>query len=143
MSVAITRVPNGEDVWGMHYVKYVDIALDSSYPAVAGYVINATDVGLKGILGAQVVGGNKASGKLNYLVDLLGTGIAGQSKTSMALRAFFPTGGANAAPATLANPTLSTGAGSTDNNITPGVAKEVLNTADLSTIIVRFAVVGF
>lgn len=110
MATTITRIPDGEDVWGRTHVKVVDVTLDNSYPATNGYVINANDVGLKGIRAVQVVGGNKAAGKLNFLADLLGTGVAGQDVTAVALRAFFPSGGAGTAPTSLAAPVITEGA---------------------------------
>ncbi len=172
MAITITRVPDGDDVWGRTKVCWKDITLDASYPATNGYVINASDVGLKSILGAKVVGGNQTAGKLSFVFDFNAT--AGDLTTAVRLRAFFPTGGAGTSPTTLAAPIPSGGAitvagtatGSVASGSTPvtssaangaivsvpatgltatqaagsgvpGVAKEVANTGDLSTVIVR------
>ncbi len=193
MSIKINYVPGGSDVYGKTHVNFIDVTLDSSYPSSTGYLINASDIGFKNFLGVQVVGGNKAYGKLNFVADLLGSsGSGGDPAPKLALRAFFPTGGAGAAPVTLADPvagatvpgaitvtngaitagaitfptsttpvlsdsshptftaanptqatTTASQASGTGGAITPGVAKEVGNTADLSTIIVRLQVFGF
>ena len=105
MAVKFNYVPGGADVYGKTHVNFIDVTLDNSYPATTGYVINASDIGLKNFLGAQVVGGNKAAGKLTFLADFLGTaGVGGDPAPFMALRAFFPTGGSGSAPITLAAP---------------------------------------
>lgn len=139
MAIIITRVPDSEDVWGRTKVTFKDITLDTSYPATTGYVINASDVGLKYLLGGVVVGGNQASGKLLFILDF--NAGAGELTTAVRLRAFFPTGGAGTAPTTLANPTITAG-GTGQAPIIPGVAKEVADTADLSTIILRVSFRG-
>ena len=172
MAITITRVPDGFDVWGKTKVTWKDITLDTSYPSSTGYVINAADIGFKEIFGAQVVGGNQASGKLSFVFDFNAT--AGDAPMLARLRAFFPTGGAGTSPTTLAAPipsggaitvagtaTGSVAAGGTTVTSTaangaivsvpatgltatqaagsgvPGVAKEVANTGDLSTIVIR------
>jgi len=141
MALTFTRIADGEDVWGRTKVKYLDITLDSSYPASAGYVINAQDVGLKYIRGAQVVGGNQASGTLLYAFDNGTT--AGVLKTSTILRCYQPTGGGGTNPTTLAAPIVSSGVATasavdaTTPTIVPGIGKEVANTASLTAYIVR------
>jgi hypothetical protein len=70
-------------------------------------------------------------------------------KTNMKVKAYYPTGGATAAPTSAsAVPQVTGGASSatavnaTTPALTPGVAKEVGNTADLSTITPRFEARG-
>lgn len=91
MALTIQRVPDGEDAWGRFRVKVVDLILDTSYPA-GGYVVNASDVGMKMVYGAQDVGGNAASGIWNFLFDVtsaLATAlINGLPATSFKLRLF-------------------------------------------------------
>ena len=107
MAITAKPVRGGEDVWGKSYAKLFDITLDTSYPLTTGYVINATDMGLKGFFGAQVVGGNKASGAVLPSFDLGSAVVTGANlpPTSLALRVFLPTGGATA-PATLTAPVV-------------------------------------
>lgn len=70
-------------------------------------------------------------------------------KTNSKIKAFYPTGGATASPAALAAPQVTTGASTasavnaTTPALTPGVAKEVLNATDLSSITTRFRVEGY
>jgi hypothetical protein len=103
MSVTLTRVPDGEDVWGRTRVTMFDVALDTSYPLTGGYVINAQDVGLKAFKGVDIVGSNKAGGAVLPIFDLTSLTSPGQLPTSLALRLFLPSGGATA-PATLTAP---------------------------------------
>jgi len=122
MSLTLTPVRNGEDKWGRTSTTLFDITLDSSYPLVAGYVINAQDVGLKNLLSAQVQGGNKAAGAVLPVFDF-GTP-AGIPATSGILRLFLPTGGGSA-PATLTAPVGGTAgaitiAGTATGTIAPG-----------------------
>jgi len=121
MAITLTPVRNGEDTWGRTRVTLFDVTGDTSYPLTAGYVINAQDVGLKFILGAQVEGGNKAGGTVIPHFDF-GTP-AGVPATSAILRLFLPTGGATA-PATLTAPVGAASAGTivvTNGTITAGV----------------------
>lgn len=141
MALTFTRVPDGFDVWGRTQIIYRDITFDNSYPLTNGYTIRASDVGLKSLFGAQMVGGNKASGGLKFNFDTSAT--AGNLGTSVVCRVYYPTGGGGTSPTTLAAPKVSTGASTasavdaTSPTITPGLAKEVGDTADLSTIIIR------
>jgi len=149
MAATLTQVKSGEDVWGKHYVKVFDATLDTSYPNSTGYVINAQDVGLRVITGVKVLGGNKVAGALIAWPDLLGTLAGGAEVTSVALRMFMPTGGAGANPTSLAAPGVTTGASTasavdaTTPTITPGIGKEVANTTDLHTAVVRLLFFGF
>jgi hypothetical protein len=105
MALTFNKVPDGFDVWGKTYVNIFDVVLDNSYPLSTGYVINAQDVGLKGLKGAQVVGGNKAAGAVLAWADLAPASTGAVIPTSLALRVFLPTGGATA-PATLTAPVV-------------------------------------
>lgn len=109
MALTFTPVRNAEDIWGRTKTTVFDITGDTSYPLTNGYVINAQDVGLKYIFGAQIQGGNKASGAVLAMLDL-GTTPGGVPNTSAAFRLFLPTGGATA-PATLTAPVAAAGAG--------------------------------
>lgn len=141
MSLTITRVPDGNDVWGRSKIQYVDITLDTSYPASTGYVINAQDVGLKSIRGAQCVGGNQASGGMSLAFD--NGSAAGVLKTSVAMRVWQPSGGGGTNPTTIQDPKVSSGASTasavdaTTPTIVPGRGKECANTANLSAFIFR------
>ncbi len=150
MPLTLTRIVDSEDVWGRTRVITCDVALDNSYPAANGYVINASDVGFTRILGGLLHGGNQAAAALLPGFDF-GT-LDGKPKASVALRMFYPTGGGNAAPGALADPagTVPVGAvGVTSTaaqppiGITPGRGKEVANTTDLSTISLRVQFFGF
>lgn len=141
MALTFTKVPEGYDVWGKTRIIYRDITFDNAYPLSAGYTINAADVGLKYFFGAVVVGSNKAAGGLKFNFDNSAT--AGQLKTSLVARVYFPTGGGGATPTTLIAPKVTTGASTasavdaTTPTITAGIAKEVGDGTDLSTIIIR------
>jgi hypothetical protein len=124
MSLTLTPVRNGEDIWGRSRTTLYDITLDASYPLTDGYVINAQDIGLKSFLSARVEGGNQASGAVLPVFDF-GTP-AGVPATSAALRLFLPTGGA-AAPATLVAPA----AAITEGAITNGAISIAASTADV------------
>lgn len=101
MSLTLTKVNGAEDVWGRTYTTVYDITYDSSYPLTNGYVINGQDVGLRNLIGAQVIGGNKAAGAVLPMFDF-GTP-SGVVATSAIARLFLPTGGGSA-PATLVAP---------------------------------------
>lgn len=139
MAASLKRVPDGEDVWGRTAVKVMDVTLDSSYPLTNGYRINASDVGLKFFHGATVIGGNKASGAVKVAFDT--ASVAGELNTFGVLRVYNPTGGT--APATLAAPVITAGAVAVTSSaangaiITGGIAVEVANATDLSSLIVR------
>ncbi len=148
MSLTLTKVNGSEDVWGRTRTTLYDITYDSSYPLTAGYVINAQDVGLKNFLSAHVEGGNKAAGAILPMFDF-GTP-AGIPATSVIARLFLPTGGA-AAPATLTAPVAVGATGATPVTssaatvpvvVTAGIGKEVGNTTDVSSVIVRVRFFG-
>ena len=177
MSLTLTKIPDSGDAWGRHRAVVFDVTFDNSYPLTNGYTINAQDVGLKYLLGAQVIGGNKAKGALIPSFDTSTT--AGDLKTSLVARLFLPSGGgtapatltapvggaagaitiggtATATPASGATPVTSTGAQpaipvslasvtatqATGGAIVAGIGKEVGNTTDVSSIIVRVLFIG-
>ena len=97
MAVTITKVADGETVFGNKRVVVVDL---SAITYVAGGIpIAAADVGLGGILGASVLGGSATSALLGWFWDT----------TNSKLMAVFPTGGASAA-GSLTAPVLATSA---------------------------------
>lgn len=141
MALTFTQVPDAADVFGKTPVFVFDIQLDDAY-VTDGYTINASDIGLKALIGAQVIGGNAQAPLLNFAFV---TGASLNTKnlpSSLKLLAFFPSGGANASPTTMAAPTLPTGGGSTDNTITPGVGKQVASGGDLATFVLRVMFYG-
>ena len=106
MSLTLSRVPDGEDIWGRTRTTLFDVACDTSYPLTNGYTINAADVGLKFFKSARVEGANKAAGAILPMLDF-GTFVAGSAAlpSAVALRLFNPTGGATA-PSTLTAPVV-------------------------------------
>lgn len=109
MSVTLTRIPDGNDVWGRTRVSLYDVTLDTSYPNSTGYVIQASDVGLKAFKGGSIVGSNKAAGAAIAVLDT-GTNGTGINTASLALRVFAPTGGATATSSPSAAPSFAEGA---------------------------------
>jgi len=138
MSVTLTKVADSDNVVGRFRSVMYDMAFDNSYPA-GGEAITPANVGLSKILGVTVKGGNAAHPKLIY----------GWDTTNNKLLAFFPTGGATAAPTSLANPIVTTGSATASAvdavtpNITPGQGVEVGATADLSSITLRVEFIGY
>ncbi len=103
MALSYSRVPDAYDVFGRTQSYIVDVTLDDNYPT-AGYVIYASDVGLKSLYGAQIIGGNAAAGAMKFSIVTP----TGNLATTVNLKAYFPTGGATAAPTTLADPVAGT-----------------------------------
>ncbi len=117
--------------------KVYSVTLDSNYPT-GGYPISAADMGMT---------------RLNFVIP----GIAVASGfmlipvwdfAAQTIRVFYPTGGATAAPSTVAAP-LSTTGGSTASAvnattpaITPGAGKEVPSGANLSAFAFQILAVG-
>ncbi len=90
MSVTITRVPDGNDTWGREKVEIRDFTITSTYTS-GGYVINASDVGLKFFKAVVVGGGDVSLGTYFPMFDL-GTTPAGTDPTTGKLRLFTATG---------------------------------------------------
>ena len=137
MALTLAKVDGSEDVWGKHRRVVYDVTLDSSYPA-GGEAITAAEVGLRVIEGARFIGFNAAASLMLLAWD----------PTNGKVIVNYPTGGATAAPAALADPISTTGASTasavdaTQPNITPGRGKEVLATTDLSTLVTRMEFIG-
>lgn len=137
MALTLARVLEGANVEGKLRSDCFDVTLDNSYVG-GGMVILAATVGFRVLLGARVIGGNAAAGAYNWWWD------TANSK----LMAFYPTGGATASPAAVADPKVTTGASTasavdaTTPNITPGKGKELLGTTDASTLRVRVQFFG-
>lgn len=73
MALSFQRVPDGEDVWGRMRVRFVDVALDTSYPntgGTIGYLINASDLGFKMIYSVDLAGQNLASLAWTFFFDM-------------------------------------------------------------------------
>src|SRR6185437_12020102 len=134
MAVTITIVKDYANVsLGNLRGTLADVALDTSYPA-GGYAIAASALALRNILGADVKGGNPAAKVLLYHWDT----------TNGKLMCIFPSGGGGAAPTSLANAAIATGATTVTSaaangasDLLPGQGVEVGATANLSTITVR------
>jgi hypothetical protein len=150
MSLTITRVRS--DVWGKTRAVVADVTFDSSYPA-GGELVAKEALGMRTVVeGGQIVGGNAAAAA--YLAHFV------PSTRKMML--MYPTGGANASPAALADPagtqaastipaggtpvtsTAANGAIVTNPNpaLTPGKGKELLATTDASTLTFRVLFLG-
>lgn len=140
MSVTVTKkLPSGQvDVIGGYtYLQVADVQFDSSYPT-GGEPLSAGDLGFPP--GTKVV----------QLTAIANAGLLFEyDYVNSKLKAFYPTGGATAAPTGVSTaPQVSSGASTasavsaTTPALTPGVGKEVGNTADLSTITVRTVAVA-
>ncbi len=90
MSVTITRVPDGNDVWGRERVEIRDFTISGTYTS-GGYAIAASDVGLK-FFKAVVVGGGDVSLGTYFPVFDLGTTPAGNEPSTGKLRFFTASG---------------------------------------------------
>jgi hypothetical protein len=138
MALTITRVPDGNDVWGRTRIEYRDITLDTSYPT-GGYNIRASDVGLSNIFGATLV--STSEGRLLTTFNK----VVGEATFagSITMRINYPTGGATAAPASLSDPIVTSGGATATAvnaatpNITPGWGKAVATGTDLSSVTIR------
>ena len=95
MAVTITKVSDGESVFGNKRVVTVDLSAITY--AANGVPIAAADVGLGTIQGAWILGGSATAALLGWWWDT----------TNLKLMATFPTGGASA-PGTLIAPVTAT-----------------------------------
>lgn len=113
---AIQRIPDGEDVWGRMRVRVVDVVL-GAYVNPGGFVINASDLGMKMIYSVDLAGQNTASLAWTYFFDInasVGSSSAtGVPEASFAIKAFI---------------------------ITSGI--QVANAVDLSTATIRLCIIG-
>lgn len=96
MAISTQKVPDGEDVWGRMRVRFVDITLDSAYPNPAGYVVNASDLGMKMVYSVDLAGQNTAAESYLYTFNMnsfVGSAtITGVPATSFAIRVFTAAG---------------------------------------------------
>jgi hypothetical protein len=128
MAITIAKNKRGPEVHGSRKIVYADLTLDNSYPT-GGYALTAAQFAARKIEFVEVVGGNAAAGRLLFHWD----------STNKKLIALYPTGGAAASPAALADPAITAG-GTGQNPVIPGRGKEVANATDLSTITVSVRV---
>ena len=139
MALTVTKVSDFEESLTKLRVTVVDVVFDSSYPD-NGESAEPVRIaaGLRSeIIGCTCIGGNAAAGGVLIHYD----------SVNNKLMLFFPTGGATAAPTTLIAPAAlaSNSGGDTITlaiPITPGIAKQLGNTADASTLTYRLLVWG-
>lgn len=139
MAATITKVRNGEDVWGKTRVQFVDFTGDTSYPT-GGYTISPAAVGMKAIIGADIVGANAAGGNIQ----------ASWNNSTGKLMLSYPSGGGATSPAALSDPAIASGAtavtsaaanGSSD--LVPGRGKELAAATNVSTLTFRLQFFGY
>ena len=126
---SVTKVK--ETVFGDLRVVIATVVGGTSDYASGGYAVGGTQLGLSKIHAAFVNPANAVAGRLiaNWIP---GTSPAGK------IQVCYPTGGATASPAALADPISTTGASTasavdaTQPNITPGRGKEVADATDLT-----------
>ena len=129
LTVAIKR----NEIFGARRVVFADVTFDTSYPT-------GGELGLEALLGMGAFNLVLASPNKGLLFEY--------DHGNKKLMAFYPTGGATAAPTTLAAPKGVANAAGADTitidpvPITPGQAKEVGDTADLSTVVTRVMAIG-
>jgi len=131
-AVAYTKQRSGD--YTSSTAKLFSMVPSNSYPAGGEPVVN-TDVGLKSAIDMILFGPAVKTTGAFMLVPAF-------DPTTNKIRFFYPSGGATAAPATVAAPLTTTG-GSTASAVnattpalTPGGGKEVPTGADLSDFIV-------
>lgn len=92
MAISNLRVPDGNDAWGRDKVEIRDFKIPNpdTY-TVGGYVINASDVGLKFFKAVVIAGGDVSLGTYFPMFDL-GTTPQGTAPTTGKLRFFTATG---------------------------------------------------
>ena len=134
-----TTVPLSEDVLGSH-VRAVQIDVTGgSNTYLAGGIKLPLRGGAKTYTGGVVISSNAAAARLK----------ADFNAATGKLIVSYPTGGATASPAALADPISTSGAATasavdaTTPNITPGRGKEVSNSTDLSSCTWRILLLGY
>lgn len=139
MALTVTKVSDFEEKFAKLKVAVVDVTFDTSYPNNGeGADPVRLAAGLRSeIVGCTCIGGNAAAGGVLIHYD----------SVNNKLMLFYPTGGGAAAPTTLADPAAlaSNSGGDTITlaiPITPGIAKQLGNTADASTLTYRLLVWG-
>lgn len=136
MALTFLKTSDGDDVWGRHRSWIGDVTFDASYPA-GGEAVTAADFLMGSLMGVYVLGGNAAAAV--YLMHF--------DTANDKLMLAYPTGGATAAPAAVADPVavVTTGALATADpaaEITPGRGKELLAATDASTLTFRVLAIG-
>ena len=123
MAVTITKLSDGETVFGNKRVTIADLSAITYVPS--GVPIAAADVGLGTILGAQIIGGSATAALMRWFWDT----------TNLKLMATFPTGGATV-PVTLIAPVTASsavtglcGTGAQTASAVDGVTPTVAGTA--------------
>jgi len=138
LALTLTKLADSDDIWGKHRVVVYDITGDTSYPT-GGYAVTAAGFGMRRIYGMKDIGGNATSARLMYRFVTTNTKIIFE----------YPTGGGATTPTTLSDPAIAAGAvavtsaaanGSAD--VVPGRGAEVGATTDVSTVTVRFLIIG-
>lgn len=131
--MALTASLKQRSVFGDKQVRFVDVTFDSSYPT-GGETLAASLVDLN---------------KIEFVLAAPAAGLVFEyDHANDKLKAIFPSGGVDAAPTSLSAPTI-TGTGTAvtgataAGEFTPGIGKEVGNTADLSSVTTRVLVVGY
>lgn len=131
--MALTVSIKKNEIFGARRVVFADVTFDSSYP-VGG------ELGLEALL---------HMGGFDFLLAQPNSGLMFEyDHTNKKLKALYPTGGATAAPTTLADPKAVASVAGADTitadpvPITPGQAKEVGDTADLSSVVTRVMAIG-
>ena len=131
--MALTVSIKRNELFGARRVVFADVTFDSSYPA-------GGEAGLEALL---------HMGGFDLLLAQSNKGLMFEyDHGNKKLLAFYPTGGATAAPATLADPKAVANVAGADTitadpvPLTPGQAKEVGDTADLSTVTTRVMAIG-
>ena len=136
MALTLTRKFGPMSLGPMRAVLY-EATFDSSYPD-NGESLTPANVGLKEFVFVGIDPVDETSGALLFNFDY----------TNNKVIAYYPTGGATASPTALAAPLLTAGTTAVTGSaatgpITPGIAKEVGDTANLSSVIVRVFALGF
>ena len=144
MALTFTAV-QGPQPFGARRMAIYDVLFDSSYPT-GGEAVTADDFGLSQAIDTMFPAVGVASGNaLLFAYDA----------TNKKIMAFYPTGGTEAGPTTVAQPVATvvpdagavtmTGSAAKPTltaTATPGAAKEVGSAANLSGFTVRFMVFG-
>lgn len=97
MAATLTYQPQDQDYWGKHRREVYQVVGDASYPA-GGMPITPATIAMGNISGARVIGSNLAAAKL----------IAQWDRVNKKLMVLYPSGGAAASPAALADPVQGT-----------------------------------
>ncbi len=101
MAATIQRIPDGEDVWGRMRVRFLDVIFDTAYPNPGGYVIRASDIGMKAVYSVDLGGENTGALAWNVYFDInasVGTATAaGVPEASFAIKLFVITTGVQVA----------------------------------------------